>query len=328
MQRKESILYRATKENEDSITEILCNLMRDKYLRDILLVNLGVNQKHLNTIKFDDISTQVYFKQIGKPDICIENSNVLIFIENKVKNDTDLQDTQVESYLEKLESSRKETQMIYLVPREYKHLSFIHEVCDQNTFSKFIYWDDFLKNVAKYEISESNLVFKDCFRFFEDKLLSKRSIIKFKPEEIMIMYNPRDLMAANGYFIRLRQIITNAEATILSELNKLSNDFSPSYWSMEDENEKGKYINYKGEQKIFYGLNFNLVPNHQEFLFAVDVMTDILDSERLETLKNNSDVFIDDDWTYKKIDKYFLIDDNGSDTFAKSVIENIKFLLL
>lgn len=330
MQRKDSILYRTTNENEDSITELLCNLMREKYVRDILLFNLQIPQEIINNIKFDDISTQVNLRESGKPDICIQNKELLIYIENKIYKHTNLQDNQITSYLDKLNNSNKtHRQMIYLIPKEYKHLNSVEDVCKQNDFCVIVYWDDFLNNISKYEIGESNLIFKECFRFFEDKLLSKSISIKFKPEEIIIMYNTKDFIATHNLFIKLKNVIINAEPIIIKELG---NDFTSSDWSWgENENEQGKYLNYKNEQKIFYGFNFNIVrekPENRDYLLAVAITLDILDINKIEKLKKEKDNIIwDNEWCYIKMDKYNLIEDNNSEVFAKNLIEIIKSLL-
>ncbi len=333
MERKDSILYRATKENEDSISELLCNLMREKYVRDIFLIHLGIPQEIVKDIKFDDISSQVDLKENGKPDICLENKDALIYIENKIGRDTQLQANQIYSYPNTLKSSnKKHYQMIYLIPKGYKHLAEIDTVCKGNGFCKKIFWDDFLINVSKHEIAESNLVFRDCFRFLENKLLSKSISIKFKPEEIVIMYNAKDLKTANNFFIKLKQVIDKADKIIVEELNKESKDFSHGNWCFDEgnENEKGKCLNYKGKQEIFYGLNLNLVPKHQEFLLSVAIISKNIDCKRMEDLQKEKEIFQDNEceWTYIKMDKYNLTDDESGEAFAKNVVEIIKSLLL
>lgn len=336
MERKDSILYRATKDNEDCTTELLCNLMREKYIRDIILLNLGVSGDVINKISFDDITTQVYLRESGKPDICIKNKDLLIYIENKIRRNTDLRGSQTTTYLKELIKSEKHhKQMIYIIPKDYDHLNKIDIACEQNAFCSRTLWEDFLANVSKYEIGESNLVFRECFHFFEDKILSKSVLVKFNPQEIVIMYKTKDLIAANSFFIKLHQVIEKADGQILTELRKNSEDFSFCDWSFDSENEKGKFINYKGEDKIFYGLNFNIVNDktkysetlsNADFLMGVAVMNDIVDIEKLKMLKNKKDIISDNEWTYIKMDDYNLTEDNVSEAFAKNVTDIIKAL--
>ena|ERR1035437_2753522 len=338
MQRKDSILYRTTKDNEDSITELLCNLMREKYVRDILLLNLKIPLEIINDIKLEDISTQLNLLESGKPDICIQNKTILIYIENKIYSHTNLPNNQIISYIEKLKGSKnKHRQMIYLIPKGYIHIDAINFACEQNSFCKIVYWEDFLESVSKYEISESNLVFRECFRFIEDKLLSKSISIKFKIEEIIMMYNTKDLIAANSLFIKLRELLEKANPIIVDELNKVRNDFSHSDWSgfdrgYESENEKGKYLNYKGvSEKIFYGLNFNIVrdkPENKDYLLAVAISLDIIDLNKMGDLINEKDYITDTEWCYIKMDKFNLSEENASEAFANNVIQIIKKILL
>ena len=338
MQRKDSILYRATKQDENSVTELLCNIMRDKYVRDILLFELGIPREVISEIRFDDISTQISLEERGKPDICIENKHALIYIENKIYCHTNIQDNQIDSYPNELNKSKKHhRQMIYLVPKEYKHFHLLANVCKQNTLCTVTHWENYLSNISKYEISASNPVFRECFSYFEDKLLQKSTSIKFKPEEIVIMYNPKDLMIANNYFNKLRAVIENAEPIIIKQLG---NDFTPGEWfgfdrNRESESEKGKYLNYKNRDSIYYGLNFNIIremTEYSDFFLAVDILNETLKEKndyitRLEKLKTRKNIFSDNEWTYIKMDKYDLTEDDPDKAFANDAVEIIKALL-
>jgi hypothetical protein len=70
-----SIFYRLTNENENSSTELLCNLLRTKYVRDICLKFLGIPENILDKINYNNIIRQ---KKIGESaifDIRIEGND-------------------------------------------------------------------------------------------------------------------------------------------------------------------------------------------------------------------------------------------------------------
>jgi hypothetical protein len=56
--RQSNIFYRITRDNENSSTELLCNLLRSKYIRDICLRYFDIPEILLDKIDIHNIHTQ------------------------------------------------------------------------------------------------------------------------------------------------------------------------------------------------------------------------------------------------------------------------------
>ncbi len=80
MERADNMLYKAVKGDENSVTELLCNLMSRRYLLELILKLLSVPEKDIEHIKFTDIQTQSKIGEVGIPDIVIENKDVIIIM--------------------------------------------------------------------------------------------------------------------------------------------------------------------------------------------------------------------------------------------------------
>jgi len=84
MNRERNILYKVAVSNENTITEVFVNLLRWKFVRDILLKSIGLGE-YIDLIDYEDISTQVTIIQQKRVDIVIENNDLVIYIENKIQ---------------------------------------------------------------------------------------------------------------------------------------------------------------------------------------------------------------------------------------------------
>jgi hypothetical protein len=91
MKRDDNIFYRLTKENENSTTELLCNLLRTKYIRNICLKFFGIPDKIIEGITIHNINTQKLSRTEGIPDIIIQDTDCYYIIENKIRINTGLQ---------------------------------------------------------------------------------------------------------------------------------------------------------------------------------------------------------------------------------------------
>ena len=75
MTRENNIFYRLTKENENTTTELLCNLLRTKYIRNICLRYFDISEEIIENISIENISTQKSFDKEGILDIIIQNKD-------------------------------------------------------------------------------------------------------------------------------------------------------------------------------------------------------------------------------------------------------------
>src|ERR1700690_953733 len=97
-----SLFWKATQNNEDVASDLLCALMRDKFSRDVVLRSLGVSSQQASKVAYSNIQTRRAIRETGVPDIVIEGKGYRIFLEVKIETGTPLQESQVTSYPRKL----------------------------------------------------------------------------------------------------------------------------------------------------------------------------------------------------------------------------------
>src|SRR5947209_693451 len=85
--------------DENSTTELLCNLMRFSAFRSLLLTRF-LSEACASNISFDDIETQPYLADQVRPDLIISNDRVCVFIEIKVTQFREVTSTQPNGYFE------------------------------------------------------------------------------------------------------------------------------------------------------------------------------------------------------------------------------------
>lgn len=157
----------ASKDCENTTTELLVNLMRYKYLRDIILnFLLGADYDSMkDNISADDILTQRSFK-IEEcsyiPDIIINTKDCFIVIENKVRKNCSLEDGQFDGYKiirDKYGKEKSVNKCVFLLPDEY---AFGEKITD----SKKIYWSELLEILLKAQVKETSSVVSQAIDYF------------------------------------------------------------------------------------------------------------------------------------------------------------------
>jgi len=115
--RLKNLFYRVAKD-ENSTTEILCNLMNFKIFREKFLA-IFLSPELINKISFEDFETQVRLNE-GQPDIIIENEIIKVIIEIKTEKYTTLTDNQPEGYINNLLTQKIENKwLIFILPKGY-----------------------------------------------------------------------------------------------------------------------------------------------------------------------------------------------------------------
>ena len=125
MPRKKNIFYRLVK-NEDTLTELVCNLLRYQVFRDMLTVvindALALDE---TSFTFHDVSSQRGAGKGGRPDVRIENDNCCILLECKVRN-SPLTPAQRTAYRKVLGLSDAHTKgVVFVVPEGYFQMPVI-----------------------------------------------------------------------------------------------------------------------------------------------------------------------------------------------------------
>ena len=194
MNRDNSILYKAAKQNENTITELLVNLMRYKYIRDFVLSFLGAPNDFIDTVKSEDISTQFWIEDKGIPDIRIANSNGIILVESKIRTDTVLQKNQIDNYTEIIKNYNKYKQLIFLIPKNYIEINQIKKCQERNNYVSIIYWEDLLFEINQNDICRDNSIVTEVVRFIEYTIIKRDIEVQFEAIEVSLMYRISDLV--------------------------------------------------------------------------------------------------------------------------------------
>ena len=329
MDRNTSIFYKMTNENENSTTELFCNILRNKYIRDIVLKYFDIPLDMLDEITQDNINTQNQNKESGIPDITIESDNCFYIIENKIELGTKLTEKQKSSYIKLINSKNKKYRgYIFLIPSDYKDETSINNIKKQikDDTNKIIVktWKEFLEYLNKMEVCNDSPILKESIDYLTHIVLEAPIDNTLSNEEINMFYNPKNiyltLCLLNKYF----EIIDQNESMFLKDLGK---DFSAGNWEKNFENTKlkGKYLKYKNSPCIFYGFIFNLLnpvdDNYNKYIFSICFNRDYLNKNL--TINKKYCSIEDKNWLYIKTDISNII----SDKTGKKYFDELKNII-
>ncbi|MFW5700417.1 MAG: hypothetical protein ACOCWM_01900, partial [Cyclobacteriaceae bacterium] len=328
MRRFDSYLYKAVKGDEDSITELLVNLMKRKYLRFIILRSLEIAPKIVEEISFSDIHTQTSENQVGRPDIVIENKNVKIYIEVKTRLQTVFQETQLSTYPDNLRFENKYTKLIFLFPNEHKENDQINEIKKRYNKSEemvaVVYWDSLLKELQEQEIANDNSIVNEIISFISARTLKRKIETVFSAMEVALMHNYKDLKVATQLMFKFRRYIQELAEEIDEKMFR-DIDIGPLYKKREgkfskndfqfDENGIGIYLD---DGNLYIGFSF-LDERFEDYAFSVAFYPPKFVFE-----KDEKGTYQNDECTYVKIDDKYVLAENKEDNFIKSIINTVR----
>jgi hypothetical protein len=334
MDRSSNIFYKVTREHEDTASELLCNIFRTKYIRDICLDFFGIPPKAYETITINDIETRKSIDTGGIPDIIIENENSFFLIENKIRVDTPLQNSQITTYLEHINNKSKTFKgYIFLIPENYEHEIEIKEIETDETkesypFIKKKYWGDFLRHLYSKEIHNESPVISEVMDYLKNLTLEEPVIeTKLEINEVVIMYNPKDIYNALSFVDKINVLVGNVSEKIVE---KLGPDFAVDR-KQTDIDGQGKYLKYKDYgEVIFIGLSPCVYEEQNgDFVYSVAFTRKFLN----ENLKINIDKYpyFDDKeggCIFIELDRKTLVDDDQEKILTNTVVDIIKNVFL
>jgi hypothetical protein len=135
MTRSTNIFFKLVKD-ENSATELLCNLMRFTPFRCALLARLFPGSGVVNQIEHEGINTQIALSGgNGRPDVVIEGDKILAIVEVKVELNCVPTENQPDGYFKYLLEQRGECAerwLAFLVPK-----GWIHEQSIKDKFTRF-----------------------------------------------------------------------------------------------------------------------------------------------------------------------------------------------
>jgi hypothetical protein len=159
--RSKNIFWRIVN-NEDSTTELLCNLFQFDEFKNIFLQLLCDKGIEIPDIDFDSVNAQCS-TEFGRPDIVIEGNDHILAIENKTDVNRELTSQQPEGYLKFLvDKPQKNKAILFLIPKGYKEEEKIKEYQKKSDIVhiNIIYWEEFLQTLKASKLQDHGTIFK------------------------------------------------------------------------------------------------------------------------------------------------------------------------
>lgn len=327
MDRETSIFYRMTDQNENSTTELLCNLFRFKYFRDICLEYWGIEKDFIDEITLENISSQNSTDNSGMPDIVINTDKLICYVENKIKQNTGLQENQKINYPKNLlkfrETLGKNIRYIFLIPKDYAHEKEISEIINNyKDFTKKIYWHDFLFHLYNKELDVESPIIKEGLNYFSELVPVDEQIdTNLNPREVVIMYNPKTINDVLNFLEKIRKIIKGSLEIVADEMGKddyclggLQNDI----WG------QGYKFKYKNKESIWVGITPGYYEN-EDFVYSVTLLKKHLkENYKIDSNEFKYDSDADDEWIYIAINKDLFVEDDKEKKLANEIIKILK----
>ena len=243
------------------MSQLLCNLLKIKFFRDICLKYFEIDEDIYKNIQSDDIFTQYNIEGVGIPDICIKNNKTLIIIENKIRNTTGLQETQKTTYVDYAKSNKGK--YILLIPNDDYPQEEIKKIQKENESSgliKIITWEDFLTHLSKLEIEKCSLIIKESLEYLRDLILEIPEDLTLTNYEVAFMYNPKYIYDVLSLLEKHNKLIEKVSNAVLKELNdkKDEDKFSLGFTHNKGMEYRGQNLKYKNRECIFWGLDLNM----------------------------------------------------------------------
>jgi hypothetical protein len=198
MPRTENVFYNLVTD-ENSTTELLCNLMRFAAFR-IPFLRLFLSEASASDVSWDDIDTQIDFSSCGRPDLCIQNERLAALIEVKVTPGLGLTENQPKGYLEYLlRGDVPERWLVFLVPRAWAHLEYLNSILSvtaesggsaaslSNIHTRIIYWEDVVEIIEENDLGKLNPFLNDFCELITARI-APRPVV-FSPREVLMLFS-------------------------------------------------------------------------------------------------------------------------------------------
>ena len=319
MVSSKNIFYGITAENENAVTDVLCNLMKHRFIRDIVIRFFipDVSESALDSISEEGIIPQKRIEYGGQPDLQIASHQIYIIVENKIRNGTNPTPHELSSYITKIKSSKAEfKRLVYLIPQDYSSSSILKDIEKENSDIVSVReWESFLLALKRTEVGDFSQYFQDAIGYFSSLVdLHIIEDTKLKPMEVAMVYEPNIMLSAFSAAEKLKKrfnIIAKQLIEVIPPMfNCDSNIIIAAGRDQCDSCGIGQYINLKHNNinnSIFYGFsNLQDESKNDKYSFSVAfyVDNDLFDVTIFEDKER------DQYWWYIPCDKILLVSDN------------------
>ena len=318
MVSSKNLFYRITAENENAVTEVLCNLMKHRFIRDIVIRFFipDVSESALDSISEEGIIPQKRIEDGGQPDLKIKSHQIYIIVENKIRNRTNPTPLELSSYITKVKSSAAEfKRLVYLIPQDYSSFQLLKDIEKENSNIVSVRkWEDFLLAQKRTEVGDLSQYFQDAIDYFSSLIdLHVIEDTQLEPMEVAMVYEPNIMFTAISTGEKLERRFKNIERQLVATIIPMFNSEIIITPGEKQTNSYGigRYINLKHNNKnnsVFYGFS-NLPDKSQNDKYSFSVAfyfgNDLFDVTSFEDKER------DQYWWYIPIeDRKLLISDN------------------
>jgi hypothetical protein len=241
MNRIENLFYNVVKD-ENSTTEIFCNLMKIKVFRDKFL-SLFLPTEVVQEINYENFDTQPSI-DYGRPDMIIENEEVSILFELKTSKWCKLTGNQPNEYLKYLETNKDKRHrwLVFLLPQDYLQEKEINsdKIIPNGINLKILYWEQVIDKIEENQLNNLNPFIDEFTNLLKMWFIPKT--ICFKTEEIKLMFT-REIPET---FFKLQELI-----------NQIGNELTKSFeiGSSKGKEEYGYYFkDSEGQSILWFGI--------------------------------------------------------------------------
>jgi hypothetical protein len=311
--RRSNIFYNLTAENENATTELLCNLLRIKFFRDICLDFFGISRDIYAHIEPQHISSQYTIDDGGRPDIYIKNREALYLIENKISAYVDLQDSQVTTYADYVAGAHNDHKgYFFIIPQGYIHKEEIEKAQEKYPFIKIIKWDAFLEHLSKMELENCSLVMKESLEYLNDLILGIPDPT-LNIYEVAAMYNPKDIYTVLSLLEKnLHHVYRVAERL----QKKLGEDKFVIVGDQHDKYGYGIYVNYNNNHgRIYLGLSLGLAEENDDYVYSLAI------EKKCAKPQDKFPCITDSEYMYIPIDRKLFLDESQEEKLCARVME-------
>jgi hypothetical protein len=195
MPRAENVFYNLVTD-ENSTTELLCNLMRFSGFR-IPFLRLFLPEAVAKDVAWEDFDTQLAITGGGRPDLQIWNDDIVALIEIKVSAGLPPTPHQRRGYFELLrKQAAPERWLVFLVPRNWAHQEELNRELAElagsaGTGKKIgtcvILWNDVIEVIEKNDLAALSPFLKD----FHELLVARfaPTFVAFTDREIQMLFS-------------------------------------------------------------------------------------------------------------------------------------------
>jgi len=243
---------------ENNVSSMMLNLSEYALFKKELLAFLGLDLNYKDVEIYTEVNLQLEKskKSFGRIDLMIiDNENNEYLVENKIKNDRDLTENQIEQYVKYIDTKESAKKLIFLIPKNYAHLKTVQALQNDNdNIVEIKFWQDFVKKFKSSEIYELNQFIEAFIDFLEDWFMPRQ--VKFSYMEIKIIKNNKDVMMNETKIATImKKLIEIVENVNAKKLKYRPTSYEDSYGYAID---KKKYNINNDEIFIWYGIDYNI----------------------------------------------------------------------